>query len=121
MPWLLSSLRRVSSSHRSLGVFCNLVSGLPQIWLQVHWHPTLWREARTGQRGDPAAAVLPALWQQKAPAEHLLRTNMLVMDGGVHVTAAIHEPRAASTTTREGMGKQRPLNQLRLLGVADQP
>ena len=46
---------------------------------------------------------------------------MLVMDGGVHVTAAIHEPRAASTTTREGMGKQRPLNQLRLLGVADQP
>ena len=40
---------------------------------------------------------------------------------GVHGTAAIHEPRVASTTTREGMGKQRPLDQLRLLGVVDQP
>ena len=97
------------------------VSGLPHVWLQVHWHLTLWREARTDQRGDPAAAVLPALWQQTAPTEQLLNTNMLVTDGGVHVTAAIHELRAASTTTREGMGKQRPLNQLRLLGVADQP
>ena len=46
---------------------------------------------------------------------------MLVTDGGAHGTAAIHEPRAASTTTREGMGKQRPLDQLRLLGVVDQP
>ena len=64
---------------------------------------------------------LPALWQQKAPAEQLLRTDMLVTDGGVHGTAAILEPRVASTTTREGMGKQRPLNQLRLLGVVDQP
>ena len=81
----------------------------------------MWREARTDQRGDSAAAVFPALWQLKAPAEQLLRTNMLVMDGGVLGTAAILEPRAASTTTREGMGKWRPLDQLRLLGVVDQP
>ena len=81
----------------------------------------MWREARTDQWGDSAAVVRPALWQLKAPAEQLLRTNMLVMDGGVFGTAAILEPRAASTTTREGMGKWRPLDQLRLLGVVDQP
>ena len=75
-------------------------------------------DPREGSCGD---GEQPALWQQKAPAEQLLKTCTLVTDGGVHVTAAIHEPRAASTTTREGMGKQRPLNQLRLLGVADQP
>ena len=81
----------------------------------------MWREARTDQGGDSAAVVLPALWEQTAPAEQLLRTNMLVMGGGALGTAAILEPRAASTTTREGMGKQRPLDQLRLLGVVDQP
>ena len=75
-------------------------------------------EPREGSCGD---GEQPALWQQKAPAEQLLRTDMLVTDGGVHATAAIHEPRAASTTTREGMGKRRPLDQLRLLGVVDQP
>ena len=75
-------------------------------------------DPKEGSCGD---GEQPALWQQKAPAEQLLRTNVLVTDGGVHGTAAIHEPRAASTTTREGMGNQRPLNQLRLLGVADQP
>ena len=32
-----------------------------------------------------------------------------VTGGGVHVTVATHEPRAVSTTTREGMGKQHPL------------
>ena len=75
-------------------------------------------DPKEGSCGD---GEQPALLAAKAPAEQLLRTNMLVTDGGVHGTAAIHEPRVASTTTREGMGKQRPLDQLRLLGVVDQP
>ena len=75
-------------------------------------------DPKEGSCGD---GEQPALWQQKAPAEQSLGTNMLVTDGGVRGTAAILEPRAASTTTRKGMGKWRPLDQLRLLGLVDQP